>query len=110
VSYVPLLAYFFIHTDLCLYRRSHQVESVSFIARGPTADRPLHPSVAIVKRKTAEDFVLRETGQVIGNVEDSGVVMVWQCLLGCEASGVALPTAKAKEITTQFWTGLNDDM
>ncbi|KAJ9111242.1 hypothetical protein QFC22_006542 [Naganishia vaughanmartiniae] len=89
---------------------SHQVESVSFIARGAPQDRPLHSSVAIVKRKTAEDFVLRETGQVIGNAEDSEIAMVWQCLLGCEASGVAAPTAKAKEITAQFWTGLNDDM
>jgi hypothetical protein len=85
------------------------VESVSFIARGAVQDQPLHPSIAIIKRKTAEDFVLRETGQVIGNVEDSGVAMVWQCLLGCEASGIAMPTAKAKEITAQFWTGLNAD-
>ncbi|KAJ9095318.1 hypothetical protein QFC21_005684 [Naganishia friedmannii] len=89
---------------------SHQVESVSFVARGSLGDRPLHPSVSTIKRKTAEDFVLRQTGQVIGNAEDSGIAMVWQCLLGCEASGVALPTVKAKGITAQFWTGLSDNM
>lgn len=62
----------------------------------------------IVIRKTAEDFALRETGQIIGNCEESGVTMVWQCLLGCDAAGVGLSETEATRISEQFWTGLDE--
>lgn len=63
----------------------------------------------IVKRKSSEDFALRETGQIIGNCEEAGVAMVWQCLLGCDASGIALSDSGAKRISEQFWTGMDED-
>jgi hypothetical protein len=63
----------------------------------------------IVIRKSAEDFALRETGQIIGNSDDSGVTMVWQCLLGCDAAGVGVSEVEAKRISEQFWTGLEEE-
>ena len=47
----------------------------------------LHPNLAIVQRGSGfADFVLAETGQMVG-LEDEGVVELWQGLLGCNAEG-----------------------
>lgn len=58
----------------------------------------------IVKRKSTEDLVLRETGQIIGNCEENGVLMTWQCLIGCDQNGVAVSETQSKRISDQFWT------
>lgn len=59
----------------------------------------------IVKRKSTEDLVLRETGQIIGNFEEAGVYIIWQTLIGCDSSGVALPESESKRISERFWRG-----
>ena len=58
----------------------------------------------IVKRKSTEDLALRETGQIIGNFEEAGVLTIWQTLIGCDPSGVALPELESKRLSERFWT------
>ncbi|GHJ89471.1 hypothetical protein NliqN6_5873 [Naganishia liquefaciens] len=82
---------------------AHQVECVSFLTSGLCA-KPLHPSIMIVKRKSTEDLALRETGQIIGNFEEAGVLTIWQTLIGCDPSGVALPELESKRLSERFWT------
>lgn len=48
---------------------------------------PAHPAIAVVHRACGRsDFVLRDTGHVIGD-EDNGVAPVWQGILGCDGKG-----------------------
>lgn len=48
---------------------------------------PGHPAIAIAHRACGRsDYVLRDTGQVIGD-EDYGVAELWQGILGCDAKG-----------------------
>ncbi|KAH8088569.1 hypothetical protein HD553DRAFT_257406, partial [Filobasidium floriforme] len=68
---------------------SHQVELVSFNITTNGKRYELHPSIAVVARKTSEDLVLRMTGQVIGNV-DQGVSELYKHVLGCDDRGVAV--------------------
>lgn len=62
---------------------------------------PCHPSIAIAHRSSGRsDYVLRETGQVIGD-EDGGVVELWQGILGCDYKG-------AEKDMGDFWKGWQD--
>lgn len=53
----------------------------------PDGHVSLHPAVAIVHRPGSDDFVLRATGQIVGNSGAEGVTPLWQDVLGCSASG-----------------------
>lgn len=68
--------------------RSHQILSVHLTC---------HPSVGIVQRHAGySEYVLRETGQVIGN--EDGIVPLWQAMLGCGEHGQA-------RAVDAFWEG-----
>ncbi|BEI95085.1 hypothetical protein CcaverHIS631_0100340 [Cutaneotrichosporon cavernicola] len=71
---------------------SQQVLSVH-LPGAPTA-----PALAIVHRASGKsDWVLRETGHVVGN-EDEGVAELWQGILGCDRHG-------AEADVDGFWNG-----
>ncbi|KAA1469769.1 hypothetical protein DENSPDRAFT_773681, partial [Dentipellis sp. KUC8613] len=64
----------------------HHVESVHFTA---ASCAPLHPAIAVIHTLAREYFVLKDNGMQIGCEED-GIVDVWQGILGCDQSGMAL--------------------
>lgn len=79
-------------------RRRHHVLSVDLSHAGPSSSSSpaaaLHPALAAVHLDDAgasadAEFVLRETGQVVGGGPD-GVCEVWQRLVGCDARGLAV--------------------
>lgn len=94
-------------TVTTLYYRSHQVESVSFNIATNGKRYELHPSIAVVARKTSEDLVLRMTGQVIGSV-DQGVSELYKHVLGCDDRGVAVSYIEAEKLAEDFWRGFNE--
>ncbi|WOO81416.1 uncharacterized protein LOC62_03G004940 [Vanrija pseudolonga] len=62
---------------------------------------PCHPAIAIAHRSSGRsDYVLRETGQVIGD-EDCGVAELWQGILGCDYKG-------AEKDVGDFWENWQD--
>jgi hypothetical protein len=83
------------------------VESVSFTITINGERHDLHPSIAVVARKTSEDLVLRMTGQVIGSV-DQGVSQLYKHVLGCDDRGVAVSYADAEKLAEDFWRGFNE--
>lgn len=85
--------------------RTHQVESVALIIEVNGQPVALHPAIALVTRKSTEDIILRQTGQVIGNVDYEGVTELYQNMLGCDRRGVAVSTAKAEDMAKEFWEG-----
>lgn len=74
--------------SLSAHRRRHHVLSVELSAVA-LSGLPLHPSLAVVHLAEAAepDYVLRETGQVVGGGLD-GVSELWQGLLGCDDRGL----------------------
>ncbi|WVQ66283.1 uncharacterized protein L199_004462 [Kwoniella botswanensis] len=61
---------------------------------------PYHPALASVHRHSGiTDFVLAETGQVVGN-EDEGVSSLWQGFLGCDSNG-----NENRSNMAAFWKG-----
>ncbi|WVF68261.1 hypothetical protein IAT40_003026 [Kwoniella sp. CBS 6097] len=61
---------------------------------------PLHPALAIVHRQNGfSDYVLSETGQVVGE-ENAGVSELWQGLLGCDEKG-----RETSNRSMDFWRG-----
>nr|XP_019003539.1 uncharacterized protein I203_03682 [Kwoniella mangroviensis CBS 8507]OCF67000.1 hypothetical protein I203_03682 [Kwoniella mangroviensis CBS 8507] len=61
---------------------------------------PYHPALASVHRHGGiTDFVLSETGQVVGN-EDEGVSSLWQGFLGCDSNG-----NENRSNMAAFWKG-----
>ena len=53
---------------------------------------PLHPSLALVIKEEdadAVEYILRETGQIVG-VGEEGVVEMWREVLGCDTRGIAV--------------------
>ncbi|KAK4688685.1 hypothetical protein P7C73_g1441, partial [Tremellales sp. Uapishka_1] len=63
---------------------------------------PFHPSLAIAHRgSSTSEYVLRETGQTVGD-EEGGVVEFWRGLLGCDEKGREIEDEGAKR---QFWYG-----
>lgn len=83
------------------------MESVSFNITTNGKRYGLHPSIAVVARKTSEDLVLRMTGQVIGNV-DQGVSELYKHVLGCDDRGVAVSYIEAEKLAEDFWRGFNE--
>nr|ODN91857.1 hypothetical protein L203_01110 [Cryptococcus depauperatus CBS 7841] len=62
--------------------------------------QPFHPDLALIHRHSGlTHFVLKDTGQVVGD-EDNGVVSLWQGLLGCDANG-----RKIDDQLEEFWQG-----
>ncbi|OCF33545.1 hypothetical protein I316_04617 [Kwoniella heveanensis BCC8398] len=75
---------------------SSQVVTVHLSTNG----RPLHPALALVHRQSGfSDFVLKETGQIVGE-EDAGVSELWQGLLGCDERG-----REDEDRSKDFWQG-----
>ncbi len=60
---------------------------------------PFHAALAIAHRSSAtSDFVLRETGQTVGNKEN-GVTELWQGILGCDCKGMVMTNGESD----RFW-------
>jgi hypothetical protein len=70
--------------------RTHHVESIGFHA-SPPRRAPLHPSLAYVARVGGGEYVLRQTGQVVG-CDDGGVSELWMGLLGVDSGGMVVAT------------------
>lgn len=94
-------------SHLLNWDRNHQVEGVRLWSMNQGVKYPLHPSIAIVSRRSGEDYILRDTGQVIGN-EDQGIVELYRHLLGCDSRGVSLSTGQAEEMAMAFWEGFKE--
>ena len=71
--------------------RSHQLLSLH-----PTP----HPAVIVTYLRHGSFYVLKDTGQQIGDEEGNGIVELWQGILGCDHKG-----RSDDEIAKGFWEG-----
>jgi len=83
---------------LPLSYRNHHLLSLYLttnLTASPTSPLiPLHPALAlVVKEEHGIEYVLRETGQIVGAGEE-GVGEVWRALLGCDERGVESETGE----------------
>ncbi|CCL98412.1 uncharacterized protein FIBRA_00409 [Fibroporia radiculosa] len=62
----------------------HHIESVYFTA---SEGQQLHAALAVVQTPHRSYYILRDNGMQVGCEED-GIGLLWQQLLGCDASGV----------------------
>lgn len=55
----------------------------------------------MTRQSGISDYVIRETGQSVGN-EDEGVTPLWQGVLRCDEKGTEMKRSEG------FWTGWED--